>query len=303
MNLINRAIVSTIPLVPRSIVRKISERYIAGTTMADATKVIRELQQKKCCATLDMLGEYIHKKEEASEAVNEYMAALETIKSEDLDSNISIKLSQMGLGLDKEFCYKNIKQVVEKAQSLQNFVRIDMEDATYTTATLDIFKRLRKDFDNVGIVLQAYLRRTRADIRDLHAELDNLNTRLCKGIYIEKRTIAFRDPSIINNNYTSLLEELLSSGTYVGIATHDEKLVWQALEIIDKLGLEKDRYEFQMLLGVDEELRDIITDAGHKLRIYIPFGRHWYAYSVRRLKENPKIAGYVLQNLLRMNKP
>ncbi|MFQ5632393.1 MAG: proline dehydrogenase family protein [bacterium] len=297
MSLINRAVVATLPLVPKPIVRKISSRYIAGDTIVDAVRTIRKLEKEGCCATLDILGEYINLKEEATAAVEGYLNALDTIHKEGINSNVSVKLTQLGLALDAEFCFENIQKVVEKAKSLKNFVRIDMEEATHTSETIEIFRRLRKTFDNVGLVVQAYLRRTRADIRDMLDEINPLNLRLCKGIYIEKRFIAYKDPQVINYNFASLLEELLQKKVYVGIATHDSTLVWQAMHIIDKLSLPKDAYEFQMLLGVDEELRRVIIDEGHKLRVYVPFGKHWYAYSTRRLKENPQIAGYVLQNL------
>ncbi|MCA9740816.1 MAG: proline dehydrogenase family protein [Deferribacteres bacterium] len=299
MSLINRAIVTTLPLVPKPIVRKFSNRYIAGDTIVDAVRTIRELEKEGCCATMDILGEHISLKEEATSAVDGYLNALDTIHSEGINSNVSVKLTQLGMALDPEFCFKNIQTVVEKAKSLNNFVRIDMEESAHTSTTIDIFKRLRKEHQNVGLVVQAYLRRTRADIRSMLDEINPLNLRLCKGIYIEKRFIAYKDPHVINNNFTALLKELFERKAYVGIATHDLKLVWNAMHLIDTMGIPKDAYEFQMLLGVDEELRRIIVDEGHKLRVYVPFGQHWYAYSVRRLKENPQIAGYVVQNLFR----
>lgn len=299
MSWINRAIVATIPFIPRPIIRKISSRYIAGETIDDAVNTIRELEKEGCCATLDILGEHITQKEEALAAVDGYKQALAVIDRQGIASNISVKLSQLGLALDPEFCYQNIKAVVEKAKALDNFVRIDMEESTHTSATIEIFKRLRREFTNVGLVVQAYLRRTRADIRDLMRDVQPLNLRLCKGIYDEKRFIAYKDPAVVNYNFVALLEELLQNRVYVGIATHDIRLVWHAMHLIDKLKLPKTAYEFQMLLGVDEELRRIIISEGHKLRVYVPFGKHWYAYSTRRLKENPKIAGYIVQNLFR----
>lgn len=299
MNALNRAVVATLPVVPRPIVRKVSSRYIAGDSISDAVRLIRELEREGCCATLDILGEHITREQEAERAVDGYIHALHTIDSERLDSNISIKLTQLGLALDTEFCYQNIRRVVEEARALKNFVRIDMEESTHTATTIALFKKLTQEFDNLGLVLQAYLRRTRADVRGLIEEVKNLNLRLCKGIYIEPRKIAYKEAEIINYNYVSLLEECFENGVYIGIATHDAKLVWQAMHLIDKLKVPKDRYEFQMLLGVDEELRRIIVSEGHKLRVYVPFGKHWYAYSVRRLKENPQIAGYILQNIFK----
>ncbi len=301
MNWINRAIVTTLPAVPKPIVKKVSRRYIAGDTIGDAVRVIRDLQSQGIRATVDILGEHITKKEEATAATNNYINALDIIKAENIDSNISVKLTQLGLELDFDFCLQNIRKIVEAAKAHDNFVRIDMEDATCTTRTIEIYKKLRQDFENVGLVIQAYLRRSIKDIRELLNEKFKLNVRLCKGIYDEPRTIAYKDPAIINDNYELLLSTLLENGAYVGIATHDEKLVWHALRLIEKYKLTPDQYEFQMLLGVDEELRRIIINDGHHLRVYVPFGKYWYAYSIRRLKENPKIAGYIVQNLLRPN--
>jgi proline dehydrogenase len=177
-------------------------------------------------------------------------------------------------------------------------VRIDMEDAQCTSRTIEIYRRLRADFPrHVGLVLQARLRRTSADVADLTREPTNF--RICKGIYVEPRTVAFTDREIIRRNFTRVLEQMLEAGAYVGIATHDELLVWEALDLIARRGLTPDRYEFQMLLGVDEELRDILLRAGHRLRVYVPFGEQWYAYSVRRLRENPQIAGYAFKAILK----
>lgn len=296
MNWINHLVVTTLPAVPKPIVHKVSRRYIAGDTLDDAVRTIRQLEEEGCCATVDILGEHISRKEEARAAVKGYLQALERIHTEKIDSNVSVKLTQMGLGLDEEFCFENIREVVETANNYLNFVRIDMEDSPYTTATLRIFTRLRQEFENVGIVIQAYLRRSIDDIQMLTTEVNSLNVRLCKGIYDEPRTIAYKDPWIINENYVNLLTRLFEKSAYVGIATHDERLVWHGLRLIEKMNLPREKYEFQMLLGVDEELRRIIVKSGHKLRVYVPFGKHWYAYSVRRLKENPQIAGYIIKN-------
>ena len=199
----------------------------------------------------------------------------------------------MGLQIDTELCYQNIHKIVKKAKSLNNFVRIDMEDSPYTSSTIEIFTRLKKEFQNVGTVLQAYMRRS---IDDLNALIKiKTNLRICKGIYDEARSIAFKDPFIVNQNFALMIEKGLQSNCYIGIATHDEKVVWEGLKCIDSLQLDRSQYEFQMLLGVDEELKKIILDEGHKLRIYVPYGEEWYAYSMRRLKENPKIAVYIMK--------
>ncbi len=297
MNIFDKLVVWTIPFVPRFFVRRVSSRYIAGPTLDDAVRVVRDLNQQGCCATIDVLGEHITRKEEAESAVNEYLQVLERLSQEKLDSNISVKLTMLGLKLDFDFCLQNMRKLVARAREFKNFVRIDMEDSSCTTDTLNIYSALKKEFDNVGFVIQAYMRRSLQDIRAQMANHKKINVRLCKGIYIEPREIAYKDKQIINSNFEYLLKELLSNGNYVGIATHDEKLVWAAFKLIDELQLSKDKFEFQMLLGVDEELRRIILKEGYKLRVYVPFGKQWYEYSVRRLKENPSMAGYVVKNL------
>ncbi len=226
-------------------------------------------------------------------AAANYREILKVIDREKLDCNVSLKPTHMGLKLDKHFCYQNIRSIVEQAKKFNNFVRIDMEDHTCTDDTLEIFLKLQAEFGNVGTVIQSYMRRTVDDVNNLCEHKANL--RLCKGIYVEPREVAYKDKGTVNDNYLYALEKLLAGGCYVGIATHDEKLVWGAKMLIDKLQLKREEYEFQMLLGVDEQLRDIIVAAGHRLRVYVPFGEQWYAYSVRRLKENPNMAGYIVK--------
>jgi len=301
MSFLNRVIVTTLPAIPKPIVGHISRRYIAGDTMGDAIKTIRQLQDEGCCATVDLLGEHITRKDEALTAVENYLQALDVIKAENLDSNVSVKLTQIGLQLDYNFCLENMTRLLDAAKAHNNFVRIDMEDATCTTNTLRVYKHLAERYDNVGVVLQSYMRRSKTDIDDLAKHVLHMNIRLCKGIYDESREIAYKDPEIIRSNYVSLLTRLFKTGAYVGIATHDERLVWHALELVEQLQVPQNKFEFQMLLGVDAQLRRIIVNAGHKLRVYVPFGKHWYAYSVRRLKENPKIAGYIFTQFFRGN--
>jgi proline dehydrogenase len=284
------------PLVPKSLVRNVANRYIAGDSIADAVRLVRQLNQQNMMATLDVLGEHIFKKEEAEATVADYLEALEAIHREKLDSNISIKLTAFGLKLDFDFCLNNVRRLVQRALELNNFVRIDMEDSTCTTDTIRVYDLLRQDFRNVGVVIQAYMRRSLADIRGLMQNGVLSNFRICKGIYVEPRATAYKNRELINKNFTFLLTEMLRHGAYVGIATHDERLVWDAMRAVDEMKIPCEKYEFQMLLGVDEELRDTIVKAGHRLRVYVPFGKSWYAYSVRRLQENPQIAGYVIQN-------
>lgn len=301
MSLFNRLIVKTLPAVPKPVVRRFSSRYIAGDAIDDAVQVARELNRQGCMVTLDVLGEHVTNPEEARLATDEYLQALEVITQEKLDSNISIKLTQFGLKLDFDLCLANVKKLVQRAKELGNFVRIDMEDTTCTTDTICIYDILRQEFSNVGVAIQAYLRRSLTDVRSLMQNGRLTNFRLCKGIYVEPRELAYKVPDLVNKNFTLLLSEMLRHQAYVGIATHDEQLVWEALRLIDELSLPKSAYEFQMLLGVDEQLRDIILTGGHRLRIYVPFGKDWYAYSVRRLKENPQMAGYIVKNIFGMS--
>lgn len=298
MNVINRVLVVGIPLVPKPIVGFFSRRYIAGEALEDAVRIVRDLNRENMMATLDVLGEEISTREEARSAADTYRQVLSVIQSEKLDANVSVKLTQMGLKLDARFCREIFREVVREAHQREIFVRMDMEDSTCTDETLAIYGELRREFDNVGVVLQAYLRRTPADADSL-VQNGRANFRLCKGIYVEPRLIAYRDKELINRNFTLVLERMLHDGAYVGIATHDERLVWEGMRLVSELGLPKERYEFQMLLGVDAELRKIILAGGHRLRIYVPFGEKWYRYSMRRLRENPQIARYVLQNVFR----
>ena len=293
MALLDRAIAHTLPFVPKAIVKRVANRYIAGETLDDALRVAASLNKRGMRATLDILGEDIHNLDQARRAVNGYLQLLEQVDRRKLNANLSIKLTQVGLKVDAGACLELTEGLVRRAQELNDFVRIDMEDSSCTTATLEIYRALRKHYSNVGVVIQAYLRRTINDVISLEDLKPNF--RLCKGVYVEPREISYHDMRVINRNYVLILERLLRNGSYVGIATHDELMVWEAFRMIRELKLSRDAYEFQMLLGVDEQLRDIIRAAGHNLRVYIPFGRDWYAYSVRRLRENPRLAGYVLK--------
>lgn len=298
MSFFDTVISKSIRFVPKPIVGYFSKPYISGSKLEDAVRYVKQLNAQGICATIDVLGEEVTKKEESLQAVEEYLKVLEAISREKLDANVSVKPTHMGLKLDYDFCKENIARLIRRAAELNNFIRIDMEDISCTSDILRLYTELHAEHPNCGVVIQAYLRRTMYDLPDLIAQKANM--RLCKGIYIEPRQAAYKDMPVINRNYAYLLKKLLQNGCYIGIATHDEMLVWEALKIIDKLGLSKDKYEFQMLLGVDEELRSIIVEAGHKLRVYVPFGEHWYAYSVRRLKENPKIATAALKAIFGM---
>lgn len=298
MSLFDRLVVWTIPFVPKPLMRHVASNYIAGETIADAMRAVKDLNERGCCATLDVLGEFITKNEEAEAAVDEYLKLLDAIQAEQLDANVSVKLTMLGLKLDLDFCLQNVRKLVQRAKELNTFVRIDMEDSSCTTDTLGIYSKIRREFDDVGFVIQAYMRRSLNDIQQQAADHKHVNVRVCKGIYVESRDIAYKDMAIVNANFNWLVEELLKNGNYVGVATHDEKLVWATYKLIHDLKLPKDKFEFQMLLGVDEQLRDLIVKDGYKLRIYVPYGQRWYEYSTRRLKENPRIATYVLKSWL-----
>lgn len=300
MSLFNTVVARTLPYIPKSLVGQVSKRYIAGTTLQDAVRVVRDLNARGMMATLDLLGEDIHDVAEAVATKGEWLKIVQAIHDQKLDSNVSLKLSQLGLRIDGELCYNNVKAIVQAARKVGNFVRIDMEDSSTTDDTLALYRRLREEgFDNVGVVIQAYLHRSERDVRELVKM--KANFRICKGIYIEPEEIAYRDREEVRRNFVMLLRIIMESGCYVGIATHDEYVIEKAYELVRKLGLEKDRYEFQMLLGVREGLRDSLVRQGHRLRVYVPFGEKWYAYSVRRLKENPQIAGYVLKAMFKLN--
>ena len=299
MSLFDRAVSLTIPAVPKPIVRLFSSRYIAGSTVDDAFRGVRQLSGSGAGATLDILGEFIETREEAQANTAAYEDLVRRIQSEGLaGANVSVKLTALGLLLDEASCLENVRRLLGTARALGSFVRIDMEDAQCTDATLRIYRTLRREFaGHVGVVIQSRLRRTMADVDELCREPSNF--RLCKGIYLEPRRIAYTDPELIRRNFVLALDAMLRKGAYVGIATHDEILVWEALRLIREHGLTRDQYEFQMLLGVDEELRRILLGEGHRLRVYVPFGEQWYPYSVRRLRENPQIAGHALRSMLR----
>lgn len=302
MKLLDQAVVGLLPLVPKPVVRRFAGRYIAGDDIASAVVTVKDLGSRGMMATLDVLGEFITRLDEAEATCRAYEEALMVIERERLESNISVKLTAMGLLLDAEYCFGLIRRLCASAAARGNFVRIDMEDSACTTRTLDIYRRLRSEgVLNVGIVLQAYMRRSLDDIRDLLPLRPSV--RVCKGIYVEPKEVAFQEHEEINRNFALMVDTLLENGCYVGIATHDDALVRAGRETVKRLGLSKSDYEFQMLLGVREDLRSSIVAAGHRLRVYVPYGAQWYAYSVRRLKENPRIAGYIFQNILRKFTP
>ena len=297
MAILDRAIVRLLPAVPRPVVQKLSERYIAGPELKDARETVRRLNVEGKMATIDVLGEEITSEDDAAAIVRAYQDVFADIEHCGLDSNVSVKLTALGLKLDYEVCRTNLRVVVEDAASRGNFVRIDMEDSSTTDDTLRLYRELRQEgHDNLGVVLQAMLRRTADDVAAL-ADLKP-SVRLCKGIYVEPPEIAFQDYEEVRHAYVRALEGLLDAGCYVGIATHDEVLLREGRRLVLAHELGVQEYEFQMLLGVRPGLGDQLVREGHRLRIYVPFGRHWYAYSLRRLQENPRIAGYIAADTL-----
>ena len=297
MNPLNTLIVRTLPLVPRPVVRMVASRYVAGEDLDDAIRAVRHLNAEGCMATLDVLGEDVTGFAETDRTVAEYLEALEAIVAHGLDSNLSVKLTAYGLKLDPARCREQFRRVLDAAQQRGVFIRIDMEDSSVTEETIRVYEESRRQTPGVGLVLQAYLRRSRADVARL-APL-RPNVRVCKGIYVEPEQIAFKGREEIQDNFMAIVEDLFAAGSYVGIATHDEVLVARSLATIRRLGLPRDAYEFQMLLGVAVGLRRRLVAEGHRLRVYVPFGKSWHAYSLRRLKENPSIAGQILKGFLR----
>ena len=290
VSLLDRAVVTLLPAVPKPVIRRISSRYIAGSELADARRVVAELNASGKLATVDVLGEEITRVDEAEAITQAYLDVLDAIDEDGLEANVSVKLTGLGLKLDPALARDNLKRIAARG----TFVRIDMEDSSTTDATLELYRELVDEgFENLGVVLQAALRRTVDDAR----ALAGANVRLCKGIYIEPPEIAFRDFDEVRASYVRALDVLLDGGCYVGIATHDEWLIEQGLRAVRERGLDPCEYEFQMLLGVRPDLGDRLVEDGDRLRIYVPFGRQWYEYSLRRLQENPKIAGYVAGDL------
>ncbi len=290
MTLLDRTIVRLLPAVPKPVVQLFSSRYIAGSTLEDALRVVRRLNGEGKIATVAVLGEEITQESEARAIAQTYCDVFAAIESGRLDSNVSVKPTALGLDLSYDLCRENLQSVLREAAKSGNFVRIDMEDSSTTSDTLRLYRDVReRGFDNVGVVLQAYLRRSLDDVRAL-VDLEP-NVRLCKGIYIEPPSIAFTDYDAVRANYVRCLDALLDAGAYVGVATHDEWLIGQALKHVQRL--QPSEYEFQMLLGVRERRASELVAAGHRLRVYVPFGEHWYQYSLRRLQENPAMAGTI----------
>jgi len=295
MSLISKLIVTTLPFVPKPVVGFFARPYIAGEKLEDGIRVVKELNAKGIMATMDVLGESVSTREEVADMRRQCQDVLHAIHANRLDANLSIKLTQMGIAIDERMCEQNVRDLLDIAKGYGNFIRLDMEDHPFTDQTIALYERLRCDYPgHVGIVLQAYLRRTAADLEGLVAG-GPTNIRLCKGIYVEPEAIAFKKRGEVQDSYKALNEFAARNKVYVGIATHDDVLLNHALDLVKRQGLKRDEYEFQMLLGVRVRRRDEIVAMGHRLRVYVPFGERWYAYSTRRLKENPSVAMHIVK--------
>ncbi|MEI6454866.1 MAG: proline dehydrogenase family protein [bacterium] len=295
----NKLITLMLPFMPKKLVWIFSKKYIAGETIEDAIRVCKELNAKGIKITLDLLGEFITKLEEAEDNKNQYLSIIERIQAEKIDGNYSLKPTMFGLLINKEVCYLNIREIIAKAASYNAFVRIDMEDSQCTDLEIDLYRRLKKEFPaNVGLVVQAYLKRTLQDLQnllDIHSPKQPLNYRLCKGIYVEPEAIAYKKYQEVNDHFLGDLEFMFKNSIYPGIATHDKPLVEGAYTLINKYKVPKSMYEFQMLYGVTPDLRKSVVEKGHTMRVYVPYGKQWFGYSTRRLKENPKMASEIIK--------
>jgi proline dehydrogenase len=297
----NKFIASILPYFPKKFIWIFSRAYISGVTMADAMRVSKELNAQGVRVTLDVLGEFIKSLDEAEANKQEYLELIEETQKQGINGNYSLKPTSFGLLIDKEVCYTLMREIVAKAASYNNFCRVDMEDSPCTDLEIELYRRLHAEFPkNVGLVIQAYMRRTYSDLEkmlDMNTPEIPTNYRLCKGIYVESAEIAYKKYEEINQHYLEDLGFMFRNKIYVGIATHDKPLIEGAYELIKKYNVPKNMYEFQMLYGVTPKLRQSIVDGEHVMRVYVPFGEKWFGYSTRRLKENPKIASHIIKAL------
>jgi len=287
--------------MPKRLIWIFSKRYIAGETIEEGLKACRELNSQGIEVTVDLLGEFISTVEQAEENKNKYIEIIERFTSEGITGNFSLKPTMFGLLIDKDICFANVEAVVKKAVERKSFVRIDMEDSQCVDNELEIYRKLQQRYPaSVGLVVQAYLRRTKNDLMNfsnVHVNGTPLNFRICKGIYVEPKHVAYKEFDEVREHYLDDLKFMLDNKMYAAIATHDKFLVDQAIEMVKELNIDRTKYEFQMLYGVTPELRSYIVKQGYKMRVYVPFGKDWFGYSTRRLKENPKMASHILKAL------
>ncbi len=295
----NKFIASILPYFPKKLIWIFSRSYISGESVEDAMRVSKEFNSNKIRVTLDVLGEFIKNLDEAEINKKEYLDLIDISIRNSIDGNFSAKPTSFGLLIDKEMCYRHMREIVAKAASLNSFIRVDMEDSPCTDLEIELFRKLKAEFPaNVGLVLQAYLKRTFDDLKsmaDLNTESIPVNFRLCKGIYIEPEAISYKKKDEINQHFLEDLEFMFSNRMFAAIATHDKMLIEGSYRLIEKYNVPKDLYEFQMLYGVTPGLRQSVVNKGHAMRVYVPFGEKWFGYSTRRLKENPKIASHIIK--------
>ena len=282
--------------------RRVSRRFVAGESLDEAIAVVKKLNAQGLLVTFDHLGESVTSEREAREAKDDYLRALDAIATNQVQSQVSVKLTQMGLDLSADVCLDNLRQILGKAKQGGTFVTIDMEDSKHTQTTLNIFKTLREEFDNVGIVIQSYLYRSEADIIALRAL--GANVRLCKGAYKEPAEVAFPEKTDVDANYRKLTQVFLqangkANGAYLDLATHDEKIIAWAKEFTTTNHIARDRFEFQMLYGIRADLQRQLAREGYTMRVYVPYGTHWYPYFMRRLAERPANVIFLVSNLFR----
>jgi len=299
--MLNKLIANILPHFPKKLVWLFSKRYIAGESIEEGLLASKLLNEKGIEITIDLLGEFIESIDEAEDNKNEYIEIVTQFTNENIKGNFSLKPTMFGLLIDAEICYNYIREIVSLAAKRNSFVRIDMEDSQCVDMEIDIFRRLKLEFPaNVGLVVQAYMRRTMSDLEvlnDLNTKENPLSFRLCKGIYVEPENIAFQGFEEVQQNFLYNLEYMFKNKMYVGIATHDKFLVNESYKLIEKYSVPKNMYEFQMLFGVTPDLRESILEKGHLMRVYVPYGEHWFGYSTRRLKENPKMATEIIKAL------
>jgi proline dehydrogenase len=295
----NKFIAAILPYLPKKFVWLFSHSYVSGEAVDDAMRVSKDLNSKNILVTLDVLGEFIKNLEEAEANKLEYLDLIDISYRNEIKGNFSVKPTSFGLLIDKEVCYRHLREIIIKAASYNSFIRIDMEDSPCTSLEIELFRRLKAEFPaNVGLVVQAYLKRTLDDIRslaDLNSDTIPLSFRLCKGIYVEPEEISYKKYEEINQHFLEDLEFLLQNRIHVGIATHDKPLVEGAYKLLKQYNVPKHLYEFQMLYGVTPNLRDSIVSDGHIMRVYVPFGVKWFGYCTRRIKENPKMASQIIK--------
>ncbi|MGE5685928.1 MAG: proline dehydrogenase family protein [Gemmatimonadota bacterium] len=283
--------------------RRFASRFVAGETIESGVVAARELAARGITASLDFLGESVKEEREAVAARDQYLRMLDSMAAAGVEVNVSVKLTQMGLDIDEDLCAANLTRILEKPGAAGGFVRLDMEGSAYTQRTLDFFKqRLLERFGrHCGVVIQAMLRRSEADVADLIAH--GARVRLCKGAYLEPSTVAFPDKADVDRSYVTLMERLLAEGNYPGIATHDDVIIRRAQGFVQRNRIGPDRFEFQMLYGVRRDLQARLHRSGHRMRVYIPFGTQWYPYLMRRLAERPANIAFILGNVVKESVP